>query len=70
MDDFRLDPVAPSGSYGDRQQPGPGKRRKLKPPADEPAIEDEIVLAEPGESEGESENGDYYSPSGGSKAQE
>ena len=66
MDDFRLGPISPADSYGDRQTNDPRNRRKAKPSTQELEAEDEIVLAEP-EGSGDGGTEDYYTPSGRGK---
>lgn len=65
MDDFRLGPVAPSGSYSERQPPNSSGRGKARPARRQYQTEDQVILEEAGdEKDG---GGDYYSPSGGNR---
>jgi hypothetical protein len=74
MDDFRLDPISGSDSYGDRQLSGSGHRKKAKQPVEQGAGEDEVILAESAatnpQAEGDAGVEDYYSPSDRTKASE
>jgi hypothetical protein len=66
MDDFRLDPVSPAHAYSERQPSGSGDRKKHKA-AVPAAVEDEVILVEPGAPPDEGGAQDYYSPSARTK---